>query len=295
MACDWLTLHSNGIAAAIAKPLSSVTWSNNSTTKEKMMKRTISVLLAQSVAATLLLGCGLLAMAQEDVRVDTKVNAGQRGQRDVIKLTTILKSKVLIQEDRPAGTIVDVVLTDGGCVEYFVASYDNQFYVVPYAATQVRYADQVIFLDIAPAQFQKVTFFSGNRWPDLYAPAFRTQLYSFYGVTAPRIDVDVNVNRNNRNRADNDPNADPATPAPRKTLKPELPDTPSTTDPKKPRTPETTPDVKKPKAAPGDQPLPSQPKKEVIPPTPDKKPVVPPTPNPIPKDPKEVPKPKLPQ
>lgn len=264
------------------------------------MKRTISGWLAQGVAATLLLSSGFLAVAQDDVRIKPKVNANA-GQRDVVKLSRLLKSKVLIQQDRPAGTVVDVILSDGGCVEYVVAMHEDQYYVVPYSATQFRHADQVIFVDIAPAQFQKVTYFSQDRWPDFYAPAYRTQVYSFYGLDAPR--AGVNVNGGTRNRADIDPKADPATPETRKTLKPELPNTPTTPDLKKPKLPDATPDVKKPKL-PGDQPVQPQPKEvnprtpnkdinprtpntDVNPRTPDKKPDVPPIP-------KEVPKPKLP-
>ena len=253
------------------------------------MTRTISVLLAQSTAATLLLGCGFFAMAQDAIRdkVRVDVNAGQRDRddrRDVIRLSTILKSKVLIQQNQPAGNVVDVVLSDGGCVEYIVASNRDQYYVVPYSAAQVRYADQVVFVDMAPAQFQNVAYFSANSWPNLYAPAYRNQVYAFYGLNVPRAGVNVNINGNlpinNRNRANNDLKADSATPETRKTLKPELPNTP------------TTPELNKPNAR-GDLPVSPQPK-EVIPPAADKKPVVPPTPNLIPRDPKEVPKPKLP-
>lgn len=238
-------------------------------------------------------------MAQDDVRIKAKVDANvdQRdnaGQRPVIRLSTILKSKVLIQQDRPAGNVVDVVLSDGGCIEYLVVMHDDQNYVVPYSATQVRYADQVVFVDLTPAQFQNVTYFSGNSWPNLYAPAYRNQIYSFYGLSVPRAGVSVNgsLPNTNRARADNDPKTDPATPETRKTLKPELPKTPTTPDLKNPTLPESTPNVKKP-IVPGDQPG-QTPPKGVIPSAPDRKPVVPPTTNPIPKDSKEIPKPKLP-
>lgn len=257
------------------------------------MKRTISVLLVQSVAATLLLTSGFMVMAQDDVRIKAKADAdpAQPAAGQVVRLSRILKSKVLIQQDQPAGTVTDVVLSDAGCVEYLVVSNEDQFYAVPYAATQMRYADQVVFLDMAPAQFQKVTYFGANNWPNLYAPAYRNQTYSFYGLGVPGANVNVNGNAGARNRTAVDPQADSATPTPRKTLKPELPDTPA------------TPDVKKPKL-PGDQPVQPQPKElnprtpnkdinprtpntELNPRTPDKKPDVPPIP-------KEVPKPKLP-
>ena len=283
------------------------------------MKRTISVLLAQTVAATLLLSSGFMVTAQDDVRIKAKVDANPTqpaaGQREVVKLSRILKSKVVIQQDQPAGTVTDVVLSDAGCVEYIVVSNEDQYYVVPYTAAQVRYTDQIVFVDMAPAQFQNVTYFGANNWPNLYAPAYRNQIYSFYGLGVPRAGANVNVNGGTRTRAEIDPKADPATPGSRKTLKPELPENPATADPKKPATPDlkkpnlpdATPDLKKPKL-PRDQPVQPQPKEvnprtpntdvnprtpntDPNPRTPDKKPDVP-TPNSIPK---EVPKPKLPQ
>lgn len=119
------------------------------------------------------------APAQERTvrRVET-----QAGGAQIHKLSVVMKSKVLIREDEPAGQIVDVVLSDGGCVEYFIASHDDQYYALPYQAVDVRYADSVVFVDIAPARFKQIQFFTQDRWPDFASAQFREQVNSTFNV-----------------------------------------------------------------------------------------------------------------
>jgi hypothetical protein len=140
------------------------------------------------------------------------------GDVEVRRISNILKTKVVIQDNKPAGEIVDVVYNDGGCIDYYVASYNNQMYVVPFDVVQYRAQDRVVFVDIAPTAFQQVQFFSSNQWPNLYAPAFRNQVFSTFNVrggaagaagvrtrTTLRQGTDVNVNSQNRtdvNRTD---------------------------------------------------------------------------------------------
>lgn len=151
-----------------------------------------------SAVGLLVLSFAVSASAQTVRKVDA---AG--GGRQVQKLSVIMKSKVLIQEDQPAGQIVDVVLSDGGCVEYLVAQHDSKYYVLPYQAAEVRYADQVVFVDVAPTQFRQVQFFTQDRWPDVYATEYRQQVNTFFNV---RVDGD----RDNRDRPrDNNRDAAP--------------------------------------------------------------------------------------
>jgi hypothetical protein len=126
------------------------------------------------------------------------------------RLSAIMKSKILIQDDQSAGTVTDVVLSDSGCVDYVVASYEDQYYVIPYSAVNYRAADQVVFVDIAPAQFRRVQFFTGNNWPDFYASNYQQTVFSVFGVNnvrrdGPRSTLKPNLDRDgdrdgNRNR-----------------------------------------------------------------------------------------------
>lgn len=135
-----------------------------------------------------------------------------REDRQIQKLSILMKSKILIQEDQPAGEIIDVVLSNGGCVEYLVASYEQKYYVIPYTVATVRYPDQVVFVDVAPAQFRKVQFFQRDSWPDLYAANYRSQVMTVFNVNVrdrsgpDRDRPDRDRDRPDRDRPDRDRN-----------------------------------------------------------------------------------------
>ena len=91
-------------------------------------------------------------MSDEQSRIIEAVRpVAAGGKVEVIRLSTVMKSKVLIQEDQSAGQIVDVVLNDGGCIDYVVASYEDEYYAIPYSTVTVRHSDRIVFVDITPA------------------------------------------------------------------------------------------------------------------------------------------------
>jgi hypothetical protein len=132
-------------------------------------------------------------IAQEGAPVQRPASGANRpvaagSKVEVVRLSTVMKSKVLIQEDKAAGQVVDVVMNDGGCVDYFVASYENEYYAIPYSAVTVRHSDRIVFVDITPAQFRKVTFFGTDQWPDFYSTTYQKEVFSVFGVNSVRED-----------------------------------------------------------------------------------------------------------
>jgi hypothetical protein len=134
--------------------------------------------------ACLIAAVAVVADAQERQLKPVAAGASVR----VTKLSSLMNSKILIQDDQAVGTVADIVLSDSGCVDYVVASYDNQQYVIPYSAVQYRNADRIVYIDITPAQFRKVQFFTGNQWPDFYASSYQQNVFSVFGVTNIRLD-----------------------------------------------------------------------------------------------------------
>jgi hypothetical protein len=138
------------------------------------------------LASAVALAVAVPAFAQDTVRQRTTVRSGSTSTSttEVVKLSKVMKSKVLIQKDEPAGQIVDIVISDDGCVNYYVASYEDEYYVIPYSA--ITWRDSVVFVDITPAQFKKIEFFSSNNWPDLTSTTFQKTVFSTFGVTSFR-------------------------------------------------------------------------------------------------------------
>jgi len=236
-----------------------------------------------------------------------------RGDTKIQKMSVLMKSKVLIQEDQPAGQIVDIVLSDGGCVEYLVATHEQKYYAIPFAATTVRYPDQVVFIDMAPAQFRKVQFFQQDSWPDLYAANYRDEVFAVFNVNVRNRNDNPDRDRPDRNPPDRDrpgrgdrdndrPGREPG--APRDRTDGDRPTDRNrddrSTDPARPRpTPQTPPTDRKPGDAPADPPRPSPDASDrdaAKPPRPEAKPAKPEPPKatapkpPRPEEPKPAPK-----
>lgn len=168
------------------------------------MRRQSQFLRKAALAGVAFSAMAASATAQDQ---DTKVQADARVS--VNRISTILKTKVVIQDDKPAGEIVDVVYAEGGCIEYYVASYDNQMYVIPFDAAQVRSADRVVFVDLAPTQFRDVAFFTGNNWPDFFAPRYQQQVFTTFNINVRngsrnRTPGRGGADRNDQNRDDRD-------------------------------------------------------------------------------------------
>jgi len=120
-------------------------------------------------------------------RSSTTTTTTRSGSKtEIQKISTIMKSKVLIQDDQNAGKVVDFVLSDGGCLDYIVASYEDDYYVIPFSAATLRYDDSVVFVDISRSTFRNLQFFSSNNWPDLHARSFQDKVFSSFNVSSTR-------------------------------------------------------------------------------------------------------------
>jgi len=131
--------------------------------------------------------CAVIALAgigvsQTAERLKPRPDARDHG----VRLSQAMKYDIYIQDDQAAGQVVDFIVSDGGCIDYIVAAYDEQYYLIPYAAASFRYDDSVVFVDLAPARFQQVQFFAQDDWPDYYVPAYRQKVFTTFGLDARR-------------------------------------------------------------------------------------------------------------
>lgn len=141
--------------------------------------------MLRSVSTACLVAAMTVAVGAQD-QVVKPVPAG--ASVTTTRLSTLMNAKILIQDDQAAGMVTDIVLSDSGCVDYVVATYNNQYYVIPYSAVTFRKADRIVYIDIAPTQFKRVTFFTGNNWPDFYATTYQQTVFNIFGVTNIRHD-----------------------------------------------------------------------------------------------------------
>lgn len=96
----------------------------------------------------------------------------------------VIGSKLAIQGNAEAGTVDDIVLDEHGNVDYLiVATADGQLVSVPWDAAVYNADKRVATVQITPEKFQQVPTYTAQQYPAYSTPAYRTQVYGYYGLT----------------------------------------------------------------------------------------------------------------
>lgn len=101
----------------------------------------------------------------------------------VFRAKQILGSKVTIDADMSVGTVDDIVLDENGYVEYLIAmTKDQKLVTVPWEAVRFNIEKRVAVVHITQQQFQQVPTYTVQQYPVFTAPAYRTQIYGYFGL-----------------------------------------------------------------------------------------------------------------
>jgi hypothetical protein len=96
----------------------------------------------------------------------------------------ILGSKILLNDKTGVGTVDDIVFDNAGNLEYLiVANGDGKMVTVPWDAARWDVKSQTATLTITPQVFKTIPTYTTTTYPDFWAPAYRTQVYKYYGLT----------------------------------------------------------------------------------------------------------------
>jgi hypothetical protein len=144
-----------------------------------MLKRTcIAAALALAAAIT----TGALVTAQEKRAPDKAKPSNEEVPH--YRAKQLLGAKVQIEGDQSAGTVDDIVLDADGNVDYLiVVNSRKQLVTVPWDATRFDLEKRIATVQIAPEQFARVPTYTVEQYPAFATPAYRTQVYQYYGLT----------------------------------------------------------------------------------------------------------------
>ena len=96
----------------------------------------------------------------------------------------VLGSKVNIEGDTAVGTVDDIVLDDYGNVDYLIViNEDNRLVTIPWDAAQFNPQKRIAYIPIAPDRYKAVPTYTAEQYPVYSTPAYRTQVYKYYGLT----------------------------------------------------------------------------------------------------------------
>lgn len=120
---------------------------------------------------------------RRDTVQDDRRGADQGRTPQEYRVKNILGTKVSIQGDISIGTVDDIVFSDDGYVEYLIVNNEGQMRTVPWAAAKFNFERKTATVNITQSQYQSVPTFTADRYPTFFAPAYRQEIYRFYGLT----------------------------------------------------------------------------------------------------------------
>ena len=95
----------------------------------------------------------------------------------------VLGTKVNIQGNVSIGTVEDIVFDDAGTVEYLIVDNGGKLVSVPWEAAKFNFEQRTAVVNITQEQFRTIPTYTVQTYPQFFAPAYRTQVYKFYGMT----------------------------------------------------------------------------------------------------------------
>lgn len=96
----------------------------------------------------------------------------------------ILGSKVGLDGNSSIGVVDDIVLDDQGNVDYLIVlTADKHLVTVPWDAADLNVEKRYATVRITPEQFKLVPTYTTEQYPVFSTPAYRTQVYKYYGLT----------------------------------------------------------------------------------------------------------------
>jgi hypothetical protein len=151
---------------------------------------TSSILRKSAFAFTLALGAAALSNAQPAPTPIPAQPGAVPGSTATpaalprpIRASQLLNTRINLQNNTAAGTVADIVFSDGGDVEYLVVKRDDGNLVsVPWSAAIYNADQKSIVVNITPEQYKVVPTYTATTYPDYFAPTYRTETYKYYNV-----------------------------------------------------------------------------------------------------------------
>jgi hypothetical protein len=131
------------------------------------------------------------ARPANDLPGGSDANGGAPGRlraNQILRGSQIIGSTVDLRGGSRLGVVQDFVLGDGGCVEYVVAAYGNQFVPIPWGAAMYQPDQRVLMVDIDPGRIHDMPMY--RQISELTNRQFSDRVHTFYrGVSSQTGDM----------------------------------------------------------------------------------------------------------
>src|SRR5689334_3856777 len=99
------------------------------------------------------------------------------------KVSAVMGDNVVVSDGGTVGKVEDIVLSENGCVDYVVVSYESKYVLVPWGVTTWNVQDRTLRVNITRDKFTQVPTFTRDRWPSLTDSQYISQVRTAFGVT----------------------------------------------------------------------------------------------------------------
>ncbi len=136
---------------------------------------------------TLVLAAGTsFGQGTRQTTTTTETRTTTSGGVEVHRITHVIGDTVVLQDRTQVGKIEDIVLGEGGCIDYVVVSYHDKVVFVPWTAARVDFSQRVVNLNVTREKFEQVPSFAADRWPNFSDRQFSQRIDTVFGVTGNR-------------------------------------------------------------------------------------------------------------
>jgi len=109
---------------------------------------------------------------------------GEASGNQILRGSQIIGSTVDLRGGSRLGTVQDFVVGEGGCVEYVVAAYGDQFIPIPWGAAMYQPGQRILMVDIDPGRIHEMPMY--HQISELTNRQFSERVNTFYRGTNGR-------------------------------------------------------------------------------------------------------------
>ncbi|HUR53687.1 MAG TPA: PRC-barrel domain-containing protein [Gemmataceae bacterium] len=142
------------------------------------MLRTLS---RGTAAAALLLTAGLTAASAQVPQPVPATGAAPSGK--TFRAKEVLGTKVHIAGNVAVGTVDDLVFDDAGNLDYMIVLNEGKLVTLPWEAATFDFQKRTAVVNITAERFRVIPTYTVQTYPSFYTPAYRTEIYTHYGLT----------------------------------------------------------------------------------------------------------------
>ena len=134
------------------------------------------------------LACGLVVVGAVLAQTRTDTRTVTSTTTTIHKGTVVMGANLVLQDGATFGRVEDFVITDGGCIDYVVVSYESKYVLVPWTVTTWS-GDRAIRVNITRDRFRDVPTFTRDQWPNLQDTQYIQRVRTAWGVSEGRRDI----------------------------------------------------------------------------------------------------------